>query len=47
MCIFKKGEYIVLKTGANITTKSSTLLVDRKNNELKVFLNDYTLVIFT
>lgn len=46
MCTLKKGEHIVLESGASITAKSSTLLPGGKDSGLEAFLNDYDLATY-
>lgn len=41
MCTLKKGESIVLESGAHITAQGPTLLAGRKDSGREAFLNDY------
>lgn len=44
--ILKKGEHIILESGASIIAKSSILLVGGKDSGLETFLNDYNLATY-
>lgn len=46
MCTLKKCEHIILESGKRITTKSSNLLVGKKDSRLEAFLNNYDLATY-
>lgn len=46
MCTLKKGDNIVLESGACVSATAPTLLVGGKDSGLAAFLNDYNLVVY-